>query len=232
MVNEITEQTTHEGGEIIKKEKSSKETLVRWFSVIFVLLTIGVLIVVKWQRPDFPFKWIILIGIPLSVIGVVAFFSFSIYGKYQHYKEKAEKEEMPKAAPPEIIIKKLYDSVTNTNLRNHIKEYTHREYNINKNKIYVFCARLLYNDPSLGEFAYVIINANFIDTIPTIVSGKTQERTLRHWINMKSINPEAEPEVERVESFNPLTQTFMKTEKKTPIKKDISKTLHKSEDLA
>ena len=60
---------------------------------------------------------------------------------------------------------------------------------------------------------------------------KPTEYQLRKAINSKSSNPLPEPEVEKREIWNPLTQTFMTETKKTPFKKK-KPTIEKKEDIA
>jgi hypothetical protein len=213
MPEPIEEKETTGEEESLKKEKPRRESLVKWLSVIFVIIVVVILFIIKWQNPDFPLKWVFIIGIPLIIIGAIVFFAFDIYRKYQEHKAKTEKGVLPPAASEETILKRLNDEVTNNNRRNHIKRYIPQRHTVGKNLIYLFSLQLLYADEDLGNTAYAIVNAHYPDDIPTLLPGTVSLREVKLAVNAASLNPEPEPDVEVTTSESPLLGTKTTTRK-------------------
>jgi len=216
---------------IIKKDENNKEKIVRILTVVFSIFIIIALIIIKTQNPSFPFKWIVIIIMIVLIFGIIFFFSFSIYHKVFEDK-KEEEEKLPNVATEEQLKQKVYEVINSVEYKNHIKKFLDiKQQIINGNLIYDFSIEPLYDDKkSKKNIIHVIINAHFINRIPTVLYDPSVVE-LKRAINLCSTNPTADADVEKTEMFNPLTNTVIKTSKKThQMKKD--KSSEKKEDLA
>ena len=212
-----TEVIQGEGKEVIKREKASKEKIIIWVMSTVVVFTIIILIIIKSQFKGFPLAWVFYISIVLIIVSGVVIGAFYFVKKYK-LKEKEDEEKVPHPRDFEFISDLNQKAITNINLMNHIKKFIHGTYDIGKNTIYVFSNSLLYYDDDLGNYAYVVINANYPDRM-SIVSGDTSIPALRYIMNKLSSDPEVSPDTEKSVSENLLSGIRTVTERKTHHKK-------------
>jgi hypothetical protein len=179
-----------ENYEVIKNEKKSNYF---WLKLITILI-VGI-------------SWIILIGLKLSsnislripliisgvltVLGILAFIG-QYYAK-KHEEKKPDKLEIPKPLTTEEaklkVEKAIEERWDHIKRPNGIKNVTTET--IQGNQIYTFEVELLYGEP-----VYVIINATYPDTMPTIIKvSETKQPTKNKYVNAKSQNPKDDPDV-------------------------------------
>jgi hypothetical protein len=219
--------------EVVVLEQANKGKMFKIIAGVIIFLTIIILGAIKVQNPDFPLKYIILIGIIVLFIGLIAYFGFDIYRKFDNYKDVSKKEDkLPPIATPEQLMKRIEGILMNEIYQNHVKEWKNiKQQIVGSNLIYDFEIVPLYTEYTNKDIFHIIINAHFIDRIPTILINPTPNgREIFRAINMASLNPTPGVDIEKTEIFNPMTNTIVKTEKKTH--KDKHKDKEKKEDLA
>ena len=216
--------------QVIVKEKSNKETLFKLIVSVFFVLFWTILIYIKIQNENFKIGYFILIGVIITIVGLIFFFGFSIYRKYQNvvHKEKDE-EKLPPSTSIEALKLQIESLLQGEEFRNHVKRYLSiTPHNVNKNLIYDFEIEPLYVDNGKDRIN-IIINSHYPERFPAIKFNATKQELYRV-VNDSSINPEPPVQIERNKMWNPLTQTFVETEKKTPTKHEEKE--KPKEDLA
>ena len=215
-----------------KEDRNKKlQNTLRIFGVAGFLIGVIALIGYKLNNPEVNITRIFIIGFFILVVGSLLFFGLQLSQKWRKLINKEESEDkIPPASSEEEILERLQRFITNTNpngFQNHIKEYSSREFNINKNKIYCFDVKLLYKEQMNSvdqNKVYVIINANYIKNIPTILPGNTHPTVVYKAINSASSQPSEDPIVEETKSSNVLTGIEVHHKKTTPkSKKDKEK---------
>lgn len=194
-----------------EKPKSKKSALVKWLAGFFFVTTWIGLIIIKIQT-DVSLVFPVIISVVISIICLLIIFGSLIR---KEIKKRVEKEKDEEIVPKAVSEERVYDILHKTadKLMNHIKEIQwNRSDDVNKNLIYTFKVKLLYED-EVGDEIYVIINANFPDEIPTIlpvIIKKGVEKIplsdyyLGKAINSKSHNPEPNPDVTETTVVNPI----------------------------
>lgn len=208
----------------IENPKADKEKMVKWVVAIIFLFSIATLIIIKLQKPDFKLTYVLLIGAFILVISLILFFGFDIFKKYKDATtKKLDEEKLPPAASEEQLKKRIESILLSAEYQNHIKQYKSiKLYTVNKNLIYDFEIEPLYSDVKQSDIIHIVINAHYLDRLPTIMYNPSSYEVARV-INATSSNPLPEANIEKTEVYNPITQNVIKTQKKTFQKKDDKK---------
>lgn len=229
---QIINENTSENVEL-KVQKSNNEHLVKWLVGIGFVISIIILIVIKSQNPEFPLKYIIIIFSFILVAAIILFFGFDIYRKYQQKITTVEKEsKLPEVATEEQLKRRVESILSSDEFQNHVKRFLNiKQQFINKNLVYDFEIKPLYNDKTNDDIIHIIINAHYIERLPTILFNPSSGELYKS-INAASTNPFQSADIEKTEIFNPLTNTVIKTAKKTHTKDNIKKNNITKEELA
>ena len=219
----LTTQTKPERG----KERMMK-ILVPIFTVIFIII----LVLVKIQNPEFPFGYVILIGVVILIIGGVGFFGFDIAQRFQKLKKgKKDKKILPEPADTQLLWKKVQNALTNDIYQDHIKEYIDTiNHSVGKNMkslVVEFQAHTLYR-PRLR--CSILINANYPNRLPTVLFEPDAYK-LRQAIQSMSFDPEDPADEEETIIRNEMTGNVSTTKKKTHKQKDKQNIIEKKEGL-
>jgi uncharacterized membrane protein len=222
--------------QVVVKRKISKETIVKIISVVSVAVIIIILVVFKVKNPSFSLVGVISIGIGVLIIGLTAFFFFSIYDKLKKSREDklVEDTKVPHASMPDEIEKEIKNFLLKR--MNHLKEIVQvYPFTIGKNEIYCYKVKLLYADGDNGKEIYIILNANYLKEKPFAIVKATSIITpnkLRLVANGLSSNPEETPDTEVVEEEGPVPGHSRKITRTTHKSKENENTAKRKEDIA
>ena len=133
-----------------EKAKSSSERLLKiWSAGIGIFLLIS-LVVIKVQNPDFPLKWVILIGGVVLIVCLFIFFSFAIFRKSNKDDEKNKTiRGLPQPASLATLRGISENALINRHFMNHstgcLREWYEHAGRM-KDRIYCYKTKALYHD--------------------------------------------------------------------------------------
>jgi len=196
------------------KNKASERTL-RLIVVGLTIFLIIALILIKVANPTLEWKWVlIIIGIILAV-STLTFFAFTIFRALTNKKE-AEIEEKKKETVSLATARAMcLSALTNGYYGNHVAKIIEEKIvfagKVNKNKIYVACCKMLYDEISKEtndrtKWCYILINMNDADNSRAVLIEPTGYE-LNKTINGLCDFPEDEPEVREIVRRNSMLGT-------------------------
>lgn len=186
-----------------------KKIWIRFFSIAIFVLTWIVLGVLKYTNEEISLRIPLIISIILSIISAIAFFGDNIYKSFKTTEDKIPNAITEKEI--EKVIEIQVDKMWNHLLR--IEEV--RSKTVNKNLIYA-CKLNLYHDEKFKnkseDSCWMIINANYPEMKPTILSPNTSDYQIEKSMNWKSQSPFDDPNIVEVEeTIDPFGKPIRKT---------------------
>jgi hypothetical protein len=180
------------------------------FAAVLVVIILIVLVLVSYYT-DFSVWIIVGIAGGIIFIGFTIFFMASIIRKVRGIREKEEEMSLlprPKTLEELYILVEM--SLKNPKYRDHVEVWGDVTPNtVGKNSIYDFEVKPLYYP---GK-CHIIINAHYPDKKAILFDPPTP--VVKSTTNRLSTAPLEEPDIERSELWNPITQTWQTTEKRT-----------------
>ena len=218
--------------QIIEKSQDNRKRNLKWIGGIGTFVIISILIIIKLSKPEFQFKWIFYIGIPVLIIGLILFFGFDLYARWQKLlqgKKDLDDDKLPKSATSEEIEAEIDKFLLKReNHRDNIEEII--PFNLGKNEIYAYKIRLHHDDSQHGKIIFIIVNANFLKIKPfAILEGDANYNKIKTRANGLSSAPEPKGDIEESETIDPTTGKIHKYKKTTPNKKIEDKKKHPEE---
>lgn len=212
-----------ENHEVIKQEKKNPYFWLKTISAVIVVVSWLVLIGLKYSS-NISLKVPLVISIILTILGVFAWVGTIISKNKKEIKEDLNiKKPITKEEAKEMVYKIIegrWDHIRQPESEGIIDITT--DTGIKGDQVYKFEVQPLYGEP-----IYIIINATYPETMPTItLVKKTKNPTMNKLVNAKFQSPKETDTTEEVIE-NPMTG-IKKTTKKTTIKK---KEEEKQEDL-
>jgi len=200
----------------IVSPKDNKDIVWKWSVAIIGIFSIIVLIFIKLQNENFEWGLFYIIAGILFVMAVILFFGFSIARKLQ-LATKAGTITLPKIAEADSIKKLILDTVSSVEYQNHVKKWLSSKKRVGTIGDTVYAFEL---EPEYKEFPneiwYVIINANLISELPTVLTGldskKNNSSIVGNQVNKSFMKPEKEHSKSTTKIFNPITQTYQETQ--------------------
>jgi hypothetical protein len=220
--------------EVLVKEKPvDKVKTTKVLVIIGLIFSIAVMIIVKVQNPDFPFKYIIIIFAFLLVISIILFFGFDALKKYKDVLSiKTKEKKLPPVASEEVLINKVSTILSSPVYQNHIKQILNvKKEIIGRNNIYDFEILPLHSEKTKNDVIHIIINAHYIDELHTVLYNPSRYEIIRA-MNKCSTSPEPDADIERRRETDLLTGRQVMYEKKTHLGKYKRKPEKTTEDLA
>ncbi len=205
--------------EITQKKEAKDNKLVKMGSIFGIGLLFVILVIISVQNKNFPIKWIIIVGILISVIGLISFYSAELLNKFSKLKNKEDDETtLPKVVDREILLARLHESITNPNMRNHIIKYIPRTFDYGKNQIQEFFVTLKYSDDKYGKNIYVYINKHYPKDEVSIIHGNSSMSQRNTTANKISRTPEVSPGIDKITRLDPTSGVII-THTKPTLKK-------------
>jgi len=222
---------------VISEKPADKSSTWKIFIAIITVLSIAVLVYVKLQNPEFVWKWFYIIAGIITVIGGGLFFGFTLFAKVKTAVEAKTPTTLPKMAKTEVIKQKVLDEVSSLTYQNHVKRWvsTKKHIGLAGDTVYVFEIEPEYKEIT-SEVWFVIINAHFIDDIPTVLTRLTLNKNnaflVSKSVNKSFVSPEKEHSKSLMKLWNPVTQTYQEIESDNVETTKPTKAIKKEQDLA
>lgn len=203
-----------ENHEVIKKEGKNAYFWLKLASAVIVAISWFILIGLKLSS-DISLKIPLIISILLTIIGIFAWIGTSLAKKQEKNKEEINiKKPITKEEAKDMVYKIIEDRW------DHIRQPESEgildistETGEKGDQVYKFEVQPLYGEP-----IYIIINATYPETMPTItLVKKTKNQTMNKLVNAKFQSPKETDTTEEIIE-NPMTG-IKKTTKKTVTKK-------------
>ena len=205
---------------VVVASKDKKDITWKWSVGIVAIFAIVVLIYIKLQNENFEWRLFYIIAGILFVVSVILFFGFSISKKLQEATNKDEIIHLPKIATSEAIKQLILDTVSSLEYQNHVKKWISSKKRVGSvgDTVYIFEFEPEYKDFS-NEVWFVIVNANLINELPTVLTGidskKNNSAIIGSQANKSFMKPEKEHSKSTTKLFNPITQTYSETQSTT-----------------
>lgn len=178
--------------EIIEKPKDHKFAFFKGLIIILTLISWGVALYIIFKTDTKPTFFIIVSSI-LTIIGIISFINKQVFEKFKS-KDKEDKDAIPKPATEEQLKKKVKEFIESEIVQDHIEDFIEFQgFNFHGESIWYFKIRK-YLD---RKIVFVIINANYIEELPTILIDPKRYELLRAMkMKSKRYSPSDEPDSE------------------------------------
>jgi len=196
--------------EHIEKEKNSTKKVLKIFSVILGIFTIISLIIIKVNNASFPLFWIIAIAVVVLIICVIIFFFFSIFKKSDDIPEEKTRNGLAKSAALSDLRVVAEGALVNRHFCNHLKKCEEERFfhaGKNKERIYIYKARALYDTGMSEGYVYIIINTHDTELRTILIDPSIPE--LIKAINSITCEPSDDPDVYESKVYNPISGTYV-----------------------
>lgn len=217
-------------------EKRNTERILKIFSVVLGIVGIIALIWIKTINPSFPFLSIFLIGASIIFISLLVFFAFTIYRKFTEKPDESKEYHGKLPKPASLVSLRLIaqNALCDEHFCNHTVGCVNEKfYHVGKygERVYCYHTHALYRDEMKNGEVFILVNAHYPEDLRVILIDPTPMELKLIRESLASIPMEAKnEEVESSVFFNPITQAYQSTEKKSYKKAEEPKK-SKEEDL-
>ncbi|MFW6030636.1 MAG: hypothetical protein ACOCRO_10375 [Halanaerobiales bacterium] len=215
---------------VIEDKGIDWELLVKGFSILGGIISA----IIIWFVIDKTIYFILGILV-IAIISILIYKAFSIYRKLEELRDK-ETKGMPEPKSSDKHLEKIKEKLL-WEKKNHIKDVIKSYSTVQgsgerKTKIYVWKVRLLYpeeyrdkkNNVKTEDEFWIFKNAHKLDShIAISPDDLITKKDRKNILSRMAENPEREPDVERREWVDPITDRTFKEERKIRNKKKNNK---------
>ena len=195
-----------------EKEKNKTEQTLKIFAVVISIFLEIALFVIKINNPTFSTVWFVVLFIVIAVVGLLVYFSFNFFKKFNKEKEEKVVKGLPKPLSYATLLEICEHALTNRHFANHTTGCIEHQYvhvGKKKERIFIYKTKALYSENMEKGIIYILVNTHDVE-LKTILIDPSIQEIIRAAKSLAS-DPEDEPDVSESRIINPVTQTYVES---------------------